>query len=323
MTRLLRFIAPILLGLGSFVVGDTARAAFPDRPIRMIVAFAPGGATDVISRIIGQRMGEVLGQQFIVDNHPGAAGTVGTGYLARQPADGYSVMLVNALNHTASAELYTKLDFDPVKSFTSIGEVGYNPYFLIINPKFPAADYAELVKIIRESPGKFNYSSSGMGSSPHLVMELFKKTSGLNIYHVPYKGGGPALNDLVAGVVSLSFENIAAAELIKSGRLRALAVTGEKRSEAHPGVPTFAEVGRADFDVNGYWGLVAPAGVPGDVVAILSKALAEAVNDPSVGKKLQLQGLVPRSGTAQEYGAILQRESDRWRGLLRELNMKK
>lgn len=322
MNRSIRAWAGALLMGVAALAGGAHGQAFPDHFVKLIVPFAPGGATDVLGRILAKRMGEILGQSFVVENHPGAGGTVGTEFVSRQPADGYTLLLVNAIPHTASRRLYPNLKYDPVKGFTAIGALGFNRYILVVNPEIPAKDYAQFVQLMKAAPGKYNFASAGMGSAPHLAMELYLRAAGVDLVHVPYQGSGPAMTDLVGGRVQASMDNVAAMPLIKSGKLRALAITGKQRATALPDVPTFAEVGLAEFDVTGTWGLLAPAGVPADRVAILSNALARAVNDPAVRETLVAQGIDPDAGTAAEYGAVLVRESDKWSRLIDEAGIK-
>lgn len=295
---------------------------FPEHYLRLVVPFAPGGATDVLGRIVARRMGEILGQSIVVENHAGAGGTVGTEFAARQPGDGYTLLLVNAIPHTASRSLYPALRYDPVKSFTPIGALGTVRYMLITGNDVPARDYAQFVQIARLQPGKLNFASAGMGSAPHLAMELFMRAAGVDLVHVPYTGSGPALTDLVAGRVQAIMENVAAVPLIKAGKLRALAVTGRTRAAQFPDVPTFAEVGLAHFDVTGTWGLIAPAGVPDAVVAKLGEALARTVNDPAVRDTLAAQGIEPEYGSAADYGAVLAREQEKWSRLIEQAKIK-
>jgi len=322
MTRSIRSLAGgLLLGVAA-MSGGVAAQAFPDHYVKLIVPFAPGGATDVLGRILGKRMGEILGQSVVVENHPGAGGTVGTDFVARQPADGYTLLLVNAIPHTASRRLYPDLKYDPVRSFTPIGPLGFNRYILVVNNDLPAPDYAAFVKLMKASPGKYNFASAGMGSAPHLAMELYLRAAGVDLVHVPYQGSGPAMTDLVGGRVQAATDNVAAMPLIKSGKVRALAITGRQRAAALPDVPTFAEVGLAEFDVTGTWGLIAPAGVAADRVALLSDALARAVQDPAVRETLIAQGIDPETGTAAQYGAVLVRESEKWSKLIDDAKIK-
>jgi tripartite-type tricarboxylate transporter receptor subunit TctC len=311
------------LPLGLLAAAAPLRAqGFPDRFIKLIVPFAPGGATDVLGRILAKRMGELLGQPMVVENHAGAAGTIGTEFVARQPADGYTVLLVNAIPHTSSRKLYPGLKYDPVKSFTPIGALGSVRYLLVVNNDVQAKTLTQFIELVRAQPGKLNFGSAGMGSAPHLAMELFMRAAGIDMVHVPYQGSGPAMTDLMGGRIQAAMDNVAAVPLVKAGKLRALAITGRTRSAALPDVPTFAEAGLPSYDVTGAWGLIAPAGVPAPIVDKLSNALAEAVKDATVRETLITQGIDPEPGSAQQYGAVLARESEKWSRLIDEAKIK-
>ncbi|GAB2900744.1 tripartite tricarboxylate transporter substrate binding protein [Paraburkholderia jirisanensis] len=290
-------------------------AAFPSRQIRLIVPFAPGGASDVIARIIGKKLTQVLGQPVVVFNRPGAGGTIGVDFTARAPADGYTITLVNAIQQTTSKEMYPNLTYDPVKSFRPLATIGSVHYVLVVNPSFPAKDYASFVNTVKGQPGKYSYASPGIGSAPNLVMEQFKQAAGLNIVHVPYLGSGPALNDVIANHVPVSMDNVAAIPLIKSGMLRAIATTGDTRSPALPDVPTFAQAGLGSFNVAGVWGFLAPAGIPDEAAATLNNAIRTALQDPQVKQGLANQGLDPAYGSADQFGATLAAETTRWAAL--------
>ncbi len=312
-----------LVGVAAVLAAPSVTAqAYPDRPVKLVVPFAPGGATDVLARILGKRMSETLKQPIVVENHPGAGGTIGTEFASRQPADGYTLLLVNAIPHTASRSLYPGLKYDPVKNFTPIGALGTVRYILVVNNDVPAQDYAQFVAYAKARPGKLNFASAGMGSAPHLAMELYLRAADLDIVHVPYQGSGPAMTDLVGGRVQVALDNVAAVPLIKAGKIRALAITGKARSDNLPNVPTFAEAGLPAFDVTGTWGLIAPAGVPAATVAALSDALAQAVKDPAVRETLVAQGIDPDWGSAAEFGAVLARESVTWSRLIEQAKIK-
>jgi tripartite-type tricarboxylate transporter receptor subunit TctC len=311
----------LLLGLVAATSGTYAQV-FPDRPVKLVVPFPPGGATDVLGRILAKRMGELLGQTFIVENHSGAGGTIGTEYVARQSADGYTVLLVNAIAHTASRKLYAGLKYDPVKSFTPVGQLGTVRYILAVNNEVPAKDYAAFIRLARSEPGTLNFGSAGVGSAPHLAMELFMRAAGIDMVHVPYQGSGPAIKDLMGGRLQAIIENVPLVPLIKSGKIRALAITGTRRSDIFPDLPTFAESGLPNYDVVGTWGLIAPAGVPAKVVAILGDALAHAVADPQVRATLSTQGIEPEPASGQTFGEVLERESDKWSRLIDEAKIR-
>jgi tripartite-type tricarboxylate transporter receptor subunit TctC len=295
--------------------------AFPDRPLKLVVPFPPGGATDTLGRILARRMGEILGQPIVVENHGGAGGTIGTDFAARQPADGYTMLLVNAIPHAASRKLYS-LKYDPLKSFAPIGALGTVRYILAVNVDVPAKDYAQFVALLKKEPGKHNYASAGVGTAPHLAMELYLRSAGVSMVHVPYQGSGPGINDLMGGRVQAIIENVPLVPLIKAGKIRALAITGDVRSPNFPDLPTFAEVGLPAFEMVGTWGLIAPAGVPPERVTVLGNALAAALKDPAVRDALVAQGIDPGYGTAAEYGAVLGRESMKWDKLIDEAKIR-
>jgi tripartite-type tricarboxylate transporter receptor subunit TctC len=298
-----------------------AQQAYPDHALKLVVPFPPGGATDTLGRILAKRMGELLNQPFVVENHGGAGGTIGTDYAARQPADGYTVLLVNAIPHTASRKLYA-LKYDPLKSFTPIGALGTVRYILAVNIDVPAKDYAQFVALLKKEPGKHNYASAGVGTAPHLAMELYMRSAGVEMVHVPYQGSGPGINDLMGGRVQAIIENVPLVPLIKAGKIRALAITGASRSPNFPDLPTFTEVGLPAFEMVGTWGLIAPAGVPPERVTVLSNALASALRDPAVRDALAAQGIDPGYGTPAEYGAVMSRESVKWDKLIDEAKIK-
>lgn len=311
-----------VLALGAMGAAGALAQPFPDHVLKLVVPFAPGGATDVLGRILGKRMSEILGQPIVVENHPGAGGTVGTEFTARQPPDGYTLLLVNALPHTASRSLYPSLKYDPVRSFTPIGGLGTVRYMLIVGNEVPARDLREFVALARSQPGKLNFASAGMGSAPHLAMELFLRAAQVNMVHVPYAGSGPALTDIMGGRVQAIMENVPAIPLIKSGRVKALAITGKTRVDWNPAMPTFEEAGVGAFDVTGSWGLIGPAGIPESTVATLSNALSRAVSDPAVRETLLAQGIEPEYRNGSEYAAVMARELEKWSRLIEEARIR-
>lgn len=317
LTAFLRLAA--IAGLIAATAGG-AEAAFPDKPITLVVPFAPGGGSDILGRIVGQKMSEILGGEVVVENKPGAAGTLGSDVVSRAAPDGYTILLINTIAHSAAAVITPDVQYDPAKSFTAIGAIGDTQYLLIENPKF-APDYAAAVAKLKAEPGAYNFASSGIGGAPHLVMQLFMKETGVEMQHIPYGGSGPALNDVVSGTVPLIFENVAATELIKAGQLKALATTGDARQSIFPDVPTFTEVGLKDFDIAAHWGLIAPAGVPDDAITALNDALSKALQDPKVAASLASQGIQPKPGSAGDYNALLATEAARWAGVAKDANL--
>jgi tripartite-type tricarboxylate transporter receptor subunit TctC len=237
--------------------------------------------------------------------------------VSRSAPDGYTMLLINTIAHSAAAIITPDVQYNSVDNFTAVGAIGDTQYMLIENPNF-APDYAAAIEKIKASPGTYNFASSGIGSAPHLVMELFMAKAGLDMVHIPYGGSGPALNDVVAGTVPLMFENVAAVELIKAGQLKALATTGDARQETFPDVPTFTEVGLKDFDIAAHWGLIAPAGVPADVIETLNSALNKALQDPNVAQSLTTQGIAAKPGSADDYNKLLASEATRWKGVIED-----
>lgn len=320
MTVKLKALLRLVAVAAAVATAGMAHAAFPDKPITLVVPFAPGGGSDILGRIVGQKMSEILGGEVVVENKPGAAGTLGTDVVSRAAEDGYTILLINTIAHSAAAVITPDVQYDPAKSFTAVGAIGDTQYLLIENPKF-APDYASAVAKLKAEPGAYNFASSGIGSAPHLVMQLFMKETGVEMQHIPYGGSGPALNDVVAGTVPLIFENVAATELIKAGQLRALATTGDARQSIFPDVPTFGEVGLRDFDIAAHWGLIAPKGVPDDVINTLNGALSKALQDPKVAASLAAQGIEPKPGSAADYNQLLGTEAVRWAGVAKDAKL--
>lgn len=310
-------LAVTAIAAALMVSASSAMAAFPERAITLVVPFSPGGGSDILGRLVGQKMSEFLGQEVVVDNRPGAAGTLGTDAVSRADPDGYTMLLINTIAHSAAAIITPEVQYSSVDNFTAVGAIGDTQYMLIENPDF-APDYAAAIEKIKASPGTYNFASSGIGSAPHLVMELFMAKAGLDMVHIPYGGSGPALNDVVAGTVPLMFENVAAVELIKAGQLKALATTGDERQETFPDVPTFTEVGLKDFDIAAHWGLIAPAGVSADIIETLNSALNKALQDPEIAKSLATQGIAAKPGPAEDYNKLLASEATRWKGVIED-----
>ncbi|HZY16694.1 MAG TPA: tripartite tricarboxylate transporter substrate binding protein [Ramlibacter sp.] len=300
-----------------------AADAFPNRPVKLVVPYPPGGGTDVLARVIAPKMGEALKQSVVVENRGGAGGTIGTALVAQAPADGYTFLIINTVPHTSSAALYPALAYDPIKSFSAIGEIATVPYMLAVNPKVPAQTVQEFIALAHAKPASLNYGSAGNGSATHLAAELFKSATKSNITHVAYKGGGPALTDLMAGQIQATFENVAAlVPHVKAGTLRGLVITGSKRVGLFPTVPTMQEAGYAGFDVSGKFGLVVPAGTPPELIAQLNKALNQALAAPEVVKQLASQGAEPVATTAGEFDQLMKRESDLWAKVIRDARIK-
>ena len=267
-------------------------AAFPERPITLVVPFPPGGATDVIGRIVAKGMAQRLGQPMIVDNKAGAGTAIGAAAVAQAAPDGYTLLISSNTTFTVTPALKAKLSFDPQKSFESLGLIGTSPLVLLANTAVPAATLKDVVALAKAKPGKLAYGSFGAGTTSHFAGEMFKLASGADLLHVPYKGSAPAMTDLISGQVQFTFDtNVAALPMLQAGRVKAIAVTSAQRSPSLPQVPTIAESGYAGFEMVPWITVVAPRGLPQPVQTSLSKALAETLADPAIRESLQKAGL--------------------------------
>ena len=307
------------------LAGTAALAAYPERPIKLIVPYPPGGATDVIGRIIATRLGEALGQQVVVDNRGGAGGNIGAEAAAKAPADGYTLLMGALTSHSTMATLEKgKLRYSITKDFVPLIVVGAVPLVVVVNPAVPVKTLAELVAYGKAHPDKLNYASSGAGAPQRMAAEILRREAGIQMVHVPYKGSGPAMTDLVGGQVNLMVETVPAAlQFIKSGKLRALAVTTPQRISMLPEVPTTAEAGLPAVEVSSTFGVLAPVGTPADIVAKLNAALAKILTSPEAKEQLLTQGVyaaVPTSPAAA--GERLQAEVNRWAKLIADANIK-
>lgn len=296
-----------------------AATAYPSRPIRLIVPFAAGGTSDILARLIGTALGEKLDGTVVVEDRPGAGGNLGSDYVAKSTPDGYTLVLASVGTHAINTSLYAHMPYDPVNDFTPVSLVANVPTVLVVNPDVPVRSVRELIAYAKAHPGKLNYASAGIGTTQHLAGELFKIKTGVNIVHVPYKGGGPAVTDLLGGQVQMMFPNIpVVAQQIKAGRLRPLAVAAARRSEALPAVPTVAEAaGLDDFDVATWFGILGPAGMPVDIVSRLNGALAEAVKDGAIKTRFAQLGLEPLHDTPQAFRQYIQSQIRAWAGVVK------
>lgn len=298
-----------------------AQNTYPSRPIRMIVPASPGGGTDFTARTIGQKLSEIIKQTVIVDNRAGAAGNIGVEIASKANPDGYTIVMP-ITSFSINPHLYANLPFDTAKDFAPIVLASIAPLFLVVNPSVPAKSVSELIALAKAKPGQLNYANSGNGTTAHLAGELLKKTAGVDLVSVPFKGGGPAVIDLIAGRVQIYFSTIPAAlTQVKAGKLRGIAVTAQKRVDLIPDVPTVAESGLPGFDVAGWFGIFAPAGTPKPVVAILNKGINEALRNPETQQRFARQGLIPGGGTPQELERFLHAELKRWGALIKEVGI--
>jgi tripartite-type tricarboxylate transporter receptor subunit TctC len=318
-TKLIRTAACSgLLALSVFAVTASAQT-YPNKPIRLIVPFPPGGVADLIARPLAEKMASSLGQPVVVDNRAGATGTVGAAAVANAPADGYTLLLGTTNEIAMSPTLYKTLPYDPTKAFAPIAPVAEFPNVLVVGPSVKANSLKELIALAKVSPGKLTFASSGAGSTNHLTAELFESIAGVKVTHVPYKGGGPALNDLLGGHVDAMFATLPSAVAhIKGGKLKALAVTGERRSRALPDVPTASEAGAPGLVVTTWNGVLAPAGTPPAIVERLHKEVAAAANLADVKERYATAGAETMTLTPDQFRKTIQEDYARWAKVIKQ-----
>lgn len=298
-------------------VALSAVAAWPEKSVNIVVPFPPGGSTDTIARAMAQHMGEKLGQAFVVDNRPGATGTIGATAVKRAAPDGYTLLVASLGPYVIAPHLVKNVPYDAVKDFDYLSLPVQAPNVLVASPAQKARTLAEVVAALKAQPGKISFASSGNGSSDHLSAELFWQQSGTTGVHVPYKGGAPAINDLLGGQVDFSFQNVnAVLPHIRAGKLTAIAVTGDKRSPVLPDVPTLAEAGVKGAEIYSWQGMAAPKGLPADVKKKLADAAIQAINEPTLKKRLTDQGMEIVANTPEEFTAFQAREYARWKALI-------
>jgi tripartite-type tricarboxylate transporter receptor subunit TctC len=301
-----------------FAAGAAAAADYPTRPVSLIVAFPPGGPSDVIARILGKRMHEALGQPFVIDNRPGAGGNIAAEAVATAAPDGYTLLMGNNSILATNAALYKKINYDPQRDFLPISLIGSQANILVVNPSVPANSMAELIALARQKPGQLNFASSGHGAAAHLAGELFRSEAKIDIVHVAYKGAAPALQDVVAGHVQMMFATAASAVgLIRDGKVRPLAVTTPKRTALLPAIATVAELGIAGFDATTWHGLVAPAGTSRETIGALHHAATTALGDPAVRKSLMDLGVDIVASTPKEFEAYIEAEIPKWTAVVK------
>jgi tripartite-type tricarboxylate transporter receptor subunit TctC len=312
----MRFLMPILV----FMMAGAAQAQqYPSRPIRLVVPLSPGGFADVPTRMLLPKLSAALGRPIVVENKPGAGGTIGADSVAKSAPDGHTLLAV-ATPHVISAHLYRTLPYDSLKDFAPVALFGSGPYALVVNPlRLPVASVRELIAAAKASPGKIDYASSGNGSAQHLVSALFNTMAGIQLNHVPYKGSGPAMQDLLGGQVPVSFAGIPnVISSVKSGKLRALAVSTPRRWSELPDVPTVAEAGVPGYEATLWLGLAAPAGTPADIVSRLHAETAKALQDPELQKSFRTAGVNATVMNPQEFGAFIRAEYDKWGKVVRD-----
>ncbi|HTP82871.1 MAG TPA: tripartite tricarboxylate transporter substrate binding protein, partial [Alphaproteobacteria bacterium] len=314
MKRSYRFLgACALSALALAFAGKATAAQYPDRPVHLVVPYPAGGPVDVLARVLGQRLSDTLGQPFIVDDRPGASGTVGSEFVAKAAPDGYTLVMGNNATHATNESLYPSLRYATLRDFAPIGLAATVTNILVVAPNLPVQSVAELIAYAKARPGKLDYASTGSGSAAHLTAEMFKLRTGTDIVHVPYKGAAPAASDLLAGQVGLMFASAPTVfQYVKAGTLRALAVTGASRWASPPDVPTMAEAGVPGFTSEVWFGLFAPAGTPRDVVDRLNAGLVTAAAVPDIRAKLAEEGFDVMTDTPEEFRAFISAEITKW-----------
>jgi tripartite-type tricarboxylate transporter receptor subunit TctC len=309
--------AALVLGTAASALAQ-APAAYPNKPVRIVVALATGGVTDIVARMLGPKLGERLGQPVVVENRPGAAGAVGSEYVAHAPADGYTLIMGTVSSHAINASLYPKLGYNNIRDFAPLSLVSSQPLMLVVHPSVPAGTVPEFIQLLKAKPGKYSFGSSGgAGTSGHLAAELFKMKTGTDMVHIPYKGSGPMITDLIGGQIDLAFDNMPTAlAQAKIGKLKALAITSRERSKLVPEVPTVAEF-VPGFQIASWQGLFAPAGTPAAILERLSMEVQQIMHTPAMVNQLIAIGVTAEGNTRAEFAAFVKEETERWAEVVR------
>ncbi len=317
-----------LLALAALVMASAsgqvaAQDKWPSKPITYVVPFPAGGTTDTLARIIGQKLSVALGQPVVVDNKPGAGGNIGSGSVARAAPDGYTILGGTISSHAINVSLYPKLPYDPAKSFVPITLIGTNPLVLIVPPNSSAKTVKDLIAQAKAKPGSVTFASAGSGTSQHLAVEMFKSLAGVDVVHVPYKGSGPAIQDVMGGQVDAMFDTtVVAAPQIKGGKVRALGVTSAKRVKGWDTIPTIAESGVPGYEIVSWQGIFAPAGTPPEIVKRLNTEIVKILNMPDVRERMEALGVDPVANTPEEFAAFQKAEIAKWAKVIKEGNVK-
>jgi len=315
----MKLLLAILLALGS---AAAQAQGYPARPVKIVVAFSPGGGTDIVARVLGQKLGEIWGQQVIVENRAGASGTIGTEYAAKSAPDGYTLFMGTLGNLSVNKHLYPKMTVDPIRDFAPITKVVDVYFVLVAHPSVPAKTVQELIDLAKSKPGFVTYGSSGPGGAPHLAAELFKRMAGVDMTHVPYKASAQSFQDLLGGQVMITMDSqIQALPYIRDGRLRALGVLSSQRSAQLPDVPTIAET-VPGYELTNWFGLVAPAATPKDLLATISSDVHKALQDPGLREKIAALSAAVVGDTPEQFGATMRADSEKWARVIREANIK-
>ena len=312
-----RILLSALIGCCALAGAAEAQSYYPSRPVRIVVPSPPAGGTDIIARVLAQHFSTSLGQQFFVENRPGAGNMIGIESVARAAPDGYTLLFVPS-TLALNSVMYKKVSYDPVRDFAPITLAAVAPNVLVVNPKVPAHTIAELIALAKQKPGQLTYGTPGIGTSPHMSMELFKSLAGIDLQHVPYRGTAPAMTDVISGQIAAMFSNaLTAKPQIEAGAIRALGVSTRKRSEAMPNLPPIAEAGVPNYEATQWYGLVAPAGTPADIVARLNAEVTQALRTQDMQDKLAGDGAEPVGTTPAEFAAHIKSELEKWAGVAR------
>jgi tripartite-type tricarboxylate transporter receptor subunit TctC len=297
--------------------------SYPSKPVRMIVPYPPGGGNDTFGRLFAAKLGERTGQPFLVENRPGAGTMIGTEAAAKSAPDGYTILLSSIATHALSPNLYSRVPYDPIRDFAPITLLGIAPTVLVINQELPAKSLQELISLAKSKPGALAYASGGNGTPPHINAEVFKAVAGVDLLHVAYKGGGPALTDLIAGRVHVMLDTAASAmPHVRGGKLRALALSAPKRSAEYPDLPTFAEAGLPQYDTNAWYSMHAPAGTPSDIVRRLNRELVAILKDPEILARFKQLSTDPVGNSPEEFGAFVKVELDKYARIIKAAGIK-
>jgi tripartite-type tricarboxylate transporter receptor subunit TctC len=319
-----RILIHAVIAMVSLLGASVATADnYPSRPIRIIAPSTPGDAPDVIARLVAERLTSALGQQVFVENHPGAGGVVGSDIVAKAAPDGYTLIIGNAGSHGINAAVYSKLPYDIQRDFAPVSQIAIAPNIMVVNPELPVKNVKEFIAYAKARPGALNYASGGNGSSAHMSMELFKSMAGIDLLHVPYKGSSPALTDVITGQVSAMIVNMPpAVPFVKAGKLRALAVTTRNRSPLLPEVPTVAESGLPGYETVAWFGILAPAATPKDIINRLSEEIARIARSPAMRERLTSLGAEAVGSTPAEFAAVIARDIAKWTPLAKSVGIK-
>jgi tripartite-type tricarboxylate transporter receptor subunit TctC len=312
-------LAAILLLAG---VAPSWSQAYPNHSVRVVVGFSPGGPTDVIARLVAQKLSDALGQQFYVENLAGAGGNIASGQVAHATPDGYTIMAIST-GFMVNPSLYAKVPYDPIKDYSAVTLVAVSPNVVVVNPSVPARTLPELVQLIRDNPGKYSYAGPGVGSTPHLGGELFRLTYKLDLVHIPFVGAAPAVQATIGGHTPIAFTALPSSlAAIQAGQVRAIGIAAKERAAEIPDVPTFAEQGVKDQEADTLTGIVAPAGTPKEIVELLSRTIAKAVAEPELRKRLATLGFIPVANTPDEFTARIKLEIEKWGKVVHDANLR-